>query len=228
MYKMNKKVITAVCCAGVMAAAGVMSAMAQAPTVTVGQSAVEIGQSAGPAAGDQEVNVEDKIQIWGPVLSVDEDSIRIDNQSGVSFEGEMVLHISDETTKVLDAVGGLPISLEDIKEGEVIYAYIGQAMTMSLPPQTTAEMIIGNIPADYKVPEFVTVQSMTWNEDTSWTLVAANGTTYHIPGDTPIVPYLTRQMVTLESVTEGREVLIWSDAENNGQKLVLFNQEGMM
>lgn len=224
MYKMNKKVITAVCCAGVMAAAGVMSAMAQSPTVTVGQSTAEIGQTAGPNAGNQEANMAEKIQIWGPVLGVDENSIRIDNQSGVSFEGEIVLHISDENTKMVDAVNGFPISLADIEVGEVIYAYIGQAMTMSLPPQTTAEMIIGDIPADFKAPEFVTVQSMTWNEDTSWTLVSTNGTTYHIPGETPIIPYLTRQMVTLADVTEGRELLIWSDADCNGQKLVLFNQ----
>lgn len=224
MYKMNKKVITAVCCAGLMAAAGVMSSMAQAPTVTVGQSATEIGHNAGPVTGGQSVNVEDKIQIWGPVLSVDENSIHIDNQSGVSFEGEIVLHISDEATTMVDAVNGLPISMENIQVGEVIYAYIGQAMTMSLPPQTTAEMVIADIPADFKAPEFVTVQSMTWNEDTSWTLVSTAGTTYHIPGETPIVPYLTRQMVTLADVTEGRELLVWSDADCNGQKLVLFNE----
>lgn len=224
MYKMNKKVITAVCCAGVLATAGVMSSMAQSPTVTVGQSMTEIGQTAGPDTGNQEVSVEDKIQIWGPVLSVDENTIHIDNRSGASFEGEIVLHISDETSKLIDAVNGFPVSMGEIEVGEVIYAYIGQAMTMSLPPQTAAEMIIANIPADFKVPEFVTVQSMTWNEDTSWTLVTTSGVTYHIPGDTPITPYMTRQMVTLEDVTEGRELLVWSDAENNGRQLVLFNQ----
>lgn len=52
-------------------------------------------------------------------------------------------------------------------------------MTLSLPPQTAAEMIIAGIPADFKVP-IITVDSMTWNEDTSWTLVSSEGTTYQI------------------------------------------------
>ena len=136
----------------------------------------------------------------------------------------MVLHISDETTKVLGAVDGLPLSLSDIHVGDSVYAYIGPAMTLSLPPQTAAEMIIAGIPADFKVPEYITVDSMTWNEDTSWTLVSSEGTTYQIPGECPVIPYLTRQMVYLPDVTEGRELLIWSNAENVGQKLVLFNE----
>ena len=135
-----------------------------------------------------------------------------------------MLHISDEVTKVLGAVDGLPVGLSDIHVGDTIYAYIGPAMTLSLPPQTTAEMILAGIPADFKAPEYITVDSMTWNEDTSWTLVSSEGTTYQIPGECPVIPYLTRQMVYLPDVAEGRELLIWSNAENVGQKLVLFNE----
>ena len=81
-------------------------------------------------------------------------------------------------------------------------------------------MILAGIPADFKAPEYITVDSMTWNEDTSWTLVSSEGTTYQIPGECPVIPYLTRQMVYLPDVAEGRELLIWSNAENVGQKLV--------
>ena len=180
--------------------------------------------NAGGPAGEKETTAPEKIRIWGTVTSVEENRIVLNNQSGASFEGEMVLHISDETTKVLGAVDGLPLSLSDIHVGDSVYAYIGPAMTLSLPPQTAAEMIIAGIPADFKVPEYITVDSMTWNEDTSWTLVSSEGTTYQIPGECPVIPYLTRQMVYLPDVTEGRELLIWSNAENVGQKLVLFNE----
>ncbi len=43
---------------------------------------------------------------------------------------------------------GLPVALEDVKDGDTIYAYIGPAMTMSLPPMTNAVMIFTNLPAD--------------------------------------------------------------------------------
>ena len=210
MRRETKKAAAAVCMIGLLTAAGSICAFAQSPTLTAGSSAVEL--NAGGPAGERETTAPEKIRIV------------LNNQSGASFEGEMVLHISDETTKVLGAVDGLPLSLSDIHVGDSVYAYIGPAMTLSLPPQTAAEMIIAGIPADFKVPEYITVDSMTWNEDTSWTLVSSEGTTYQIPGECPVIPYLTRQMVYLPDVTEGRELLIWSNAENVGQKLVLFNE----
>lgn len=222
MRRETKKAAAAVCMIGLLTAAGSICAFAQSPTLTAGSSAVEL--NAGGPAGERETTAPEKIRIWGTVTSVEENRIVLNNQSGASFEGEMVLHISDETTKVLGAVDGLPLSLSDIHVGDSVYAYIGPAMTLSLPPQTAAEMIIAGIPADFKVPEYITVDSMTWNEDTSWTLVSSEGTTYQIPGECPVIPYLTRQMVYLPDVTEGRELLIWSNAENVGQRLVLFNE----
>ena len=51
--------------------------------------------------------------------------------------------------------------LEQIKDGDTIYAWVGPAMTMSLPPQVTAQMIVANIPADYGVPQYYEIASVT-------------------------------------------------------------------
>lgn len=167
----------------------------------------------------------DMLRIWGKVLSVEDGRIHIDNQSGTSYEGEIVLNISDESGRVLDAENGFPVQLSDIKVGETIYAYIGPAMTMSIPPMTTAEMIICKIPADFKVPDYVEVKTMTWQENGDWVLTTADGATYQVPADCPVLPYLTRNIVTLQDVTESRRLMVWSDAENNAQKLVLFAED---
>ena len=176
------------------------------------------------SAEEQPEQAEDSVCLFGPATQMEDGRLSIDSQADQGYQGEVILNVSQESTYVLDAVSGLPIELSDIKDGDTIYAYIGPAMTMSLPPMTNATMIFANVPADFKVPEYITVDSMTWNEDTSWTLVSSEGTTYQIPGECPVIPYLTRQMVYLPDVTEGRELLIWSNAENVGQKLVLFNE----
>lgn len=220
MRKINKK-IAAACCAGLLAVAGASMALAQSPTVVAGGGNTE--NTGGPSA--QEENVMESIRIWGTVMSVEDGRIHIDNQSGVSFEGEIILNISDEMTRILDAENGFPVQLSDIQEGEVIYAYIGPAMTMSLPPQTTPEMIICKIPADFKAPDYATVKSMTWQENGDWVLVSTDGTTYQVPGNCPIIPYLTRNMVTLQDVVESSKIMIWSDTDNNAHKLVLFPQD---
>lgn len=226
MKKWNKKFLAVAGCAGLMAVSGVVTALAQSPVILAGGSqAAE--DSYGPGAADEEAAMDEMmaaetICVWGPVLSVEDGSICIDNQSGVSSAGEMILHIAEGETLVLGAENGFPVELSDIQVGEVIYANIGQAMTMSLPAQTTAEVVICNVTADSKAPEYVQVQNMQWNEDGSGILTATSGSVYQIPADCPIIPYLTRNLVILQDVTESRSLLVWSDAENVAQNLVLF------
>lgn len=220
MKRIEKKMIAAICCAGLLAVGTAGAAMAQSPVILAGSSQTE-RETSGPAGAAEDVTM-DTIGIWGPVLGVEDGAIRIDNQSGVSFSGEIVLNIDDEYSKVLDAENGFPAALADIQEGEFIYAYIGPAMTMSLPPMTTAEMVICKIPADYKAPEYVKVKSMQEQQDGSWVLTSANEAVYQIPADCTILPYLTRNIVRLTDVTAGSSCLIWSDNSGIGQKIVLF------
>ena len=129
-----------------------------------------------------------------------------------------------EGVMILDAVSGEPVDAKSIKDSSTVYAWLGAqtAMTMSLPPQTTGEVVIGKIPADQKAPEYITAVSMTANADGSWTLVSAAGKEYAVSADCRIMPYLTRQIVSLEDVEQGSNLLVWSDDQNQAQKLVLF------
>lgn len=168
----------------------------------------------------------DSIPVFGPLLSVDGNSITIDNQSETSSLGEMVIHISDEETKVLDAVNGFPVQLSDLKEGEMISAYIGPAMTMSLPPQTSGIVVFCQIPEEsegFEVPEYVKVKSMEKQDDESFVLTSVDGSVYQVPADCQIIPYLTRNLVRLEDITEDSTCIIWSEGEDNqAVKIVLF------
>lgn len=163
------------------------------------------------------------IRIYGPVTKEDSSSyLQINNVSGVSYPGEIRLALSEETL-ILDAVTGFPVAYENIKDGETAHVYIGEAMTMSLPPMTNASMVLVNIPADLKVPEFLTVETLTMNADgISGSIKADNGITYDIPADSQIIPHLTRQLVTIQDLTKNSTCLLWSDAQNKASKVVIF------
>jgi len=240
MKKRKLAVLAAACCIGLLAIAQAGTAFAQSPTIVSGKKkekheAVTIvsggaqqeqqNATGGPSGTAADEAIADSICIWGPVLSVTDGMVTIDNQSGNSYAGELVLTVSDEETLVLDAVNGFPMQTADIKVGESVYAYIGPMMTMSLPPQTPAQMILAGIPAGFKAPAYVTVESMTQGADGSWTLTAVDGAVYQVPADCMIIPYLTRNLVRLESVVKGSKLLLWSDAQNVGQKIVLFAAE---
>lgn len=223
MSKRNHKIMVAVCCTGLLVLGSVGLAQAQSPTILAGGAARQDSMT-GPGVeneGNQEL---DTIRIWGPVLSVEDGMIRIDNQSGVSYEGEIVLNVDKEYSRVLDAENGFPVELGDIKAGEFIYAYIGPAMTMSLPPMTTAEMVVCHVPQDKQAPDYVQVKSMQQGADGNWSLKAADGTTYHVPGDCQIVPFLTRNLVRLEDVKASDNCMIWMDDMGSVERIVLFAQ----
>ena len=150
---------------------------------------------------------------------------------GLEGQQEVILNISEETL-ILDAVEGLPIKLEDIKDGDMVYSYMSPAMTASLPPQSFAYMILANIPADYRVPALEEVKELTVNEDGSAVVEAVSGTVYQIPADCVLLPYLTRNMVAVQDLTEGRNFLVWSELGEDGKeetasKIVMF-QEGQL
>lgn len=214
----KNQTITAVGMAALMTAAGVLTAMAaQSPTIVAGSGMIQ--EAAGPGTGAEQAD--DQAPIWGSIVSVENGSIDLDCPSGNVIEGDVIVNLSNDTL-ILDGENGYPLELKDLQAGETVYAYIGPAMTMSLPPQTSGEVIIGKIPADAKAPEYLTVTSMTANADGSWKLVSTAGKEYAVAADCRILPYLTRQIVTLEDVEKNSQVLVWSDEANQAQKIVLF------
>ena len=90
------------------------------------------------SAEEQPEQAEDSVCLFGPATQMEDGRLSIDSQADQGYQGEVILNVSQESTYVLDAVSGLPIELSDIKDGDTIYAYIGPAMTMSLPPMTNA------------------------------------------------------------------------------------------
>lgn len=165
------------------------------------------------------------VLLQGSITRTEDGSLMIDSQPGGTYTGEVILNISDDTL-ILDGVNGYPVQLEDLKDGSMVYAYVGPAMTMSLPPMTTAELILCEIPEDAKAPEYVEVKSVVSDaESGDAVLTTVDGVEYEIDENCQILPYLTRNIVTLSDLTEGSRCLIWSDAQNRASKIVLFAAE---
>lgn len=203
--------------------AGTTAAEESKEETTVSDTVVESVTGAIESMEESQPEAPQAVRIYGPVTKQEDGRLSIDNQSGMSTSGEIILNISRDTTYILDAVTGMPIAVEDVEDGDTIYAYIGPAMTMSLPPMTNATVIFANIPADAKVPDYVEVKSVVTDASTSQSvLTAADGTEYTLADDCNIFPYLTRNMVTLDDLTGGRTCVVWSDDNNTALKIMLF------
>lgn len=171
--------------------------------------AVLLAASSFPALADgAELPVSEPLCIYG-TLHNDNGQISMTNISGDTSLDQLVLNISEET-KILDAVNGFPVSVSDLREGETIYAYISHAMTLSIPPQSHAEMILCQIPQDFGVPSYETVSALAPINEQSFKLTTVRGNEYMIDKATILLPYLTRNLVTVQDLTEGRACLVWS------------------
>ena len=87
---------------------------------------------------------------WGTVTWMDEDTFLLDSGKEDGLGDAVVVHVGD--APYLDAVTGNTLNLETLEDGDAVYAWVGPAMALSLPPQSTASLIVGNIPADYAGP----------------------------------------------------------------------------
>ena len=172
------------------------------------------------------------VQVWGTLTWLEDGGLYVKNSSDQEGINEIILH--GGSILCLDAVTGEPMDIQDLQDGDTVYAWAGPTMTMSLPPHATAVLILGNIPADYAVPQFyeiynVTPQvaaaiypppAMTWTEVT-----ATDGTTLKITDEAALTPYLTKNIVRLEDLIHGTRILVWSDSQGQPEKVLVFPYE---
>ncbi|MFR8472656.1 MAG: hypothetical protein ACLVB2_07840 [Clostridium fessum] len=194
-----------------------------------------LGCASSAKAGDEEkrrlnerleaLSISGTICVYGPVSEVTSDSVTIDNQSGISSAGEMVITFSPETP-IFDAETGNPVDMTEAETGTVVYAYIGDAMTMSEPPITNGQLFFVHVTDVSAVPVYTEIESVkksAENDDTVY-VKAEDGVTYTISAETHILPYLTRNIVTADDLEAGKKCAIWADAEGKVSRLVLFQQ----
>ncbi|MCD8082243.1 MAG: hypothetical protein LUE86_01650 [Clostridiales bacterium] len=179
--------------------------------------------------GDDQTDLENEVEeravpvhIWGVVTGADGNSITVDNQSGVSSPGEIVLMINP-STYVLDGINGLPVSLDEVQEGS-FQAYLGPAMTMSLPPQAAPYAVIVNIPEDAAAPVYAIAAGGVSEREGEQILVASDGMEYRISEGARIQPFLTKNIVRMEDVRDGSECLLWLDEDGAVERIVLLAQ----
>lgn len=167
------------------------------------------------------------VRVWGTLTRLEDGALLVKNDDTGEGLSEVILR--GESILCLDAVTGEPMDLDDIRDGETVYAWAGPVMTMSLPPQGTALLILGNIPADYAVPQFYEIVSVTPQAQIAvypppaltWTEVTAtDGTVLTITDGAELTPYLTKNIVRLEDLVPGTRILVWRDGGDVSRVLV--------
>lgn len=146
------------------------------------------------------------VALYGTILSVSDTQVEILNeQTGDTI----VLNLGDRTY-IVDAVTGQPAQVAD-RTGDRVVAYYGPMMTMSIPPQAPAVMIAINLPEKSYSPKYAVVEAIQRLDGQVKVTTDNGGLIVTIHEDTPISPYLTRNIVSIHNIDVGTELLLWYD-----------------
>ena len=174
------------------------------------------------------------VRVWGSVTRLENGSVLLENSNEEDPYHEVVLHVAD-TTPVVDAVTGLPLD-RALRDGETVYAWVGPAMTLSLPPQAAAEVVVANIPEDFGAPQYYQVARINQMESverdgplaavevavTSGLGLDIGEPGLRITGQAELLPWKTRQIVQLEDLQPGSQFLAWTDSDGQVTRVLLF------
>ena len=164
------------------------------------------------------------VRVWGKVSPWDGEGIYLKNDGDDSYVNEVVIHPGD--APAVDGVTGLPMDLEKVKEGDTLYVWTGPAMALSMPPQMSALVIVGNVPADAAAPEFAEiarhVSKFAPEDKKNPVFSLTGGETLEVTDKTVFTPWLTRQMVRMEDLNPGDRALVWKDKNGAAEKVQLL------
>ncbi len=122
---------------------------------------------------------------------------------------QIFLHISEETA--LLKADGTPIAVADLKVGDPIWAYHSTMVTRSLPPQSPAFAIIVADAEATALPLYIKAGKVTKTEDAVEILSEDGSYLIRATEETEVVPYKTRNIVSLSDIKEGSVFLAWAD-----------------
>ena len=199
----------------------VSAAVCAAVLLTVPAFAAEAPASPAPIPITAAEEVLTQVSVSGAVTRQEDGSLALTD----AVLGDVIVHLP-ESVPYIDGTTGTPLELANLKDGDVLQIWVAPAMTMSLPPQMTAEAVIGNVPAE-NAPKYTKITAPA-------ILPAPNGTERRIPAaggeltvleSAEVSPYLTRNIVTIEDLVPGSKILVWSGADKKVNKVLRLPYE---
>ncbi len=150
------------------------------------------------------------IMVYGTITSIDLESgdITLDKPDGQ----EIIFHTVKEIVPIIDVSNDLPADMESLEEGQPVYAWSSEVMTMSIPPQTSLQAMIVNVPENSGAPMYIVVSEAVYDQDTgTLEIIDHEGNVWTAGEDTEVSPFKTKNIVTLEDITEGSRIVVWDD-----------------
>ncbi len=214
MKKERKKVLAlALSMLLLLSNAGSLAAMntAEAGPPPVGNHLLEA--AVGAAGFRLPANPTDNILIEGTLTKLDNGNLRLTSEGDQSPYQEIEL-ITDDNTAIFNGTSGQPFAIEDLKNGEKIYAYISAPSDRDLPPQVTAQVVLCRLAEDKDLPGYFEVRSIMQGDAEEVGLVTDKDMVLRLKDSSLIEAYKAgsehaMEKIDVRQLVPGTRVLAW-------------------
>lgn len=166
------------------------------------------GPAALPPFEVQARNDDHSVRVWGSAQKQGEASLYLENPNPSDPFREIVLHLAADTA-ILDAVTGEARRYEDLRHGESLVAWTSPMMTRSIPPQSTARVVVCNLPADFAAPTYAQVQAVSLRAEGGLDVLMSGDTILHLSAETPLRSPDSAEAPTWTQIVPGAMLLSW-------------------
>jgi len=170
------------------------------------------------------------MRINGKIINETETSVEIESDA----DGSTIVLLLDSRPYIADCVTGEAASLSD-RTNDSVSAYYGPITMQSFPPQANPVVIILNVPDDFIPPSYGRAEAVEKTADAVKVTLDGGGLVVLIGRDIPISPYLTRNLVSIDNIEIGSDLLLWYPAVTLGypaqaeaRKAVILGRAGAM
>ena len=199
-----------------------IASLALCATILCAVSAAAL--TAEPSAGPE------LIRVWGTVKHLENGELFLKNSNEEDPYHEFVLRM-DENTAVVDAASGAPLDPSSIRDGETVYAWALPTVTASLPPKSTAAVIVAHIPADFGAPQYVQIMEQKPQVAlpiipapplTTVELIISGNKEITVTDQARMLSWTSDTAPKLEDLQSGTQMLVWTDLNGTVTQLLLF------
>ena len=162
------------------------------------------------------------MKVWGTASRWGEDQWLLQNGDADDPYRQIILYLGD--APIVDGETGFPLG-HDVMEGEMVTAWIGDAVMMSLPPRASAEVMVVRPPKDELLQYGKIVKRVECGKQVKLTL--DNGEMLMVSPSAQIMPWRTRNIVHQQDMVCGRTILAWSGRQGVKRVLLFPNHENI-
>lgn len=149
---------------------------------------------------------------YGKITQIHEEDGETVSIWAEGVDGQTTIYTLSEETAFLDSGNGVKMDVSAFREGDGVYFYHKPIMTMSIPPQTPAEAVIGNVPMDAGCARMHTAEQVEISEDGARIVTEDGGLILSVAKDASVENYADGKEMELTQLDAGERFFTWYEA----------------